>query len=555
MNDRLLFERNLLALASTDPELCRRLSASHTTRGRYRFLTAREGSTVPAIVDRGGAARPLHSLVDPRKEAVRLTSTVRGESYIVLFGLGGAYVAQAAIERQDIHGILAIEFDLDGIAELFAAVDFVSVLGNPRFRLLVDPSEQEIREVLFGSFRPAFSGGISMLPLRPRIDAQPEKFARASGIIKEAIDSISDDYSVQAYFGKRWFANAIRNIRSADKPVSPTPPIRTAAITAAGPSLDMQLNEIGSRRSEFFLLATDTSLPTLLNAGIKPDAVISIDCQHISYYHFMGGIPDSIPLFLDLASPPVVASRTTAPRFFSGGHPLTVYISRIWRSFPRVDTSGGNVTYAAVAMAAQLGADKIELYGADFSYPNGVSYSRGSYIYPHFRGIQTRLQPIESLFSAFIFRNEPLKLERNGDHWRYETKPLVGYRERLERLAEHIDARVVSSDGAGAPIRLPQRKGKRSEPFPLFACGSASCSAIDFLKQYASAIRSLPPMSDSLSAYTARLSSEERDVMMTMLPSAATIRRRDAASPSRFIFEELKDYCLTELDRVITAPI
>ena len=169
----------------------------------------------------------------------------------------------------------------------------------------------------------------------------------------------------------RWFSNIVRNILNIDIDAqdAPFPAVKHVSIAAAGPSLDIQLPRLLETRNNTFLMATDTSLPALLQASLTPDAVVSIDCQHISYLHFMLGLP--CPLYLDLASPPLVASRSPRPRFFSSSHPLTRYVSHKWHPLPAVDTSGGNVTYAAMSLADSLGAEVITLYGADFAYPLG----------------------------------------------------------------------------------------------------------------------------------------------------------------------------------------
>ena len=550
MDERMTFERNLLALAAVDPTLCKRLSSAVTTKERYRLLSARNGSVVPAAADRNGSARPLHSLVDPEKEAQRLMTTVRGAGFLVLFGLGGGFGAAAALAREDVQGLIVVDFDIDGTAELLASKNYVGMFGDPRCRLLIDPSFGDLQEAIHKLYRPALSGGIAVLPLRARVETAPEAFAGASEAVKAIIDSISDDYSVQAYFGKRWFANILRNIRASEGPSHPLPPVKSVAVTAAGPSLDYQLPVLRIRRKEFFILATDTSLPALLDADIKPDAVVSIDCQHISYYHFMRGLPEDVPLYLDLASPPVVASRTLYPRFFSGGHPLTVYVSRTWRSFPRVDTSGGNVTYAAVALADRLGAERIELFGADFSYPFGSPYSRGTYIHPHFRRIQNRLQPLEGLFSSFVFRNESLRKERGEFGWRYETKPLLGYREKLEGLAGRIEARLIPAPGGGAPIRVSAEPKKRTNIFQLTGPGQLKMSSSQFFAGYATAIEGLPVLKTSVCDYYERLSEEGKDVFTTLLPTAAAIRKRENEMAPSQIVEAMKEYGLSELRRI-----
>ncbi len=553
MDERIHFERNMLALASVDPPLCKRLSAAETTRARYRFLNARNGDVVPAAVDRGGAARALHSLVAPEKEAQRLIDTVRG-GFLVLLGLGGGYAAEAALARGDIQGLLIIDFDIDGIAELLASKDYVRIFGDTRCRVLIDPSIEELRKEFHELYRPALSGGISVLPLRPRVDADPLSFERMADAIKLIIDSISDDYSVQAYFGKRWFANIIRNIREADKPVAPAPPVKSIAITAAGPSLDEQLPSIREKRRQFFLLATDTSLPALLDADLKPDAVISIDCQHISYQHFMRGLPEDVPLYLDLASPPVVASQTRVPRFFSGGHPLAVYIARTWRSFPRVDTSGGNVTYAAVALAEKLGAERIALYGADFSYPGGASYARGTYIHPYFRRMQSRLHTLEGLFSSFVFRNVSLRKTLDSRGWRYETKPLIGYRERLEKLATEISAELETAEGFGAPVRIPGTAERGGRSIGMLGAGAARSSGDEFLLDYAQSISRLPePAGSSVCSYIGALNDENRDVFTTLLPTAAAIRKREDGFTTAQVIAATKGFALDEIRKVIAS--
>jgi hypothetical protein len=268
----------------------------------------------------------------------------------------------------------------------------------------------------------------------------------------------------------------------------------------------------------------------------------------------MRGLPSTIPLFTDLASPPIVVSRSSTPRFFTGGHPLTVFVSRSWRSFPQIDTSGGNVTYAAVALAELMGAEQIDLFGADFSYPKGEPYSRGSYIHPYFQRRQTRLQPLEALFAGFVFRNESLRLERGNNSWRYETKPLSSYRQKLERLAQNLGARINICPGHGASIHVPVSGKHRQHSLAMLSAGKPRTSAREFLYFYANSIEALPRFSGSVSTYISRLNEEEQDILTTMLPAAAAIRKRENAFSPGEVFEAVRSYCLTELERNLTAP-
>jgi hypothetical protein len=276
--------------------------------------------------------------VDPRREGARLVeASVSAEGYLIFLGLGGGYYPEAALEREDIQQILVIDFDIHGVAELLASREYIRLFNDPRFTLLVDSSGEILEQYILETWKPALYGGIRVIPLRQRVEQEEERFGQAGDAIKKAIDRLSLDYSVQAHFGKRWFSNIIRNVLTAEKSAPPLPPVKKAVICAAGPSLDEQiprLAEYGAKKKrDCFIIGVDTALPALLKSDIIPDAVISIDCQHISYYHFMGlspqtgfspakfALPPDIPLFLTWQALPYSPPSRKTCGFFPAATP------------------------------------------------------------------------------------------------------------------------------------------------------------------------------------------------------------------------------------------
>jgi hypothetical protein len=553
MDKQYFFERNLLALSRAGGGLCSRLSGAETTLNRYKFLTARSGEEVPALVDPSGAAHPLHSLVDPKREGRRLAESAGDGGFLVILGLGGGFHAAAILEEDAFERVLVIDYDLNGMAELLCSRDYVPLFKDPRFYLLADPSPGEIEEAILALYQPVLSGGIRALPLRART-ALDKRFSEAGRAIEGAIEKVSADYSVQAYFGKRWFSNILRNLPRAAEFTPPIPPIGRAAISAAGPSLDLQIPLLRKKRGDLFLLAADTSLPKLLAEGIRPDGVVSIDCQHISYYHFMAGLPRETLLFMDLASPPRIASASPRPRFGSGGPPLTRYISRRWRPLPEIDSSGANVAYAALSLACALGAREIELYGADFSYPLGRSYARGCYIYPFFEKQQNRFKPLEAQASAFLYRGPLEKKTREDGLWYYETKSLSFYRKRLEEKARTTDRRIIPIPGMGAPIHIEAPEKTPRSPrsiITLFASGKPRTGAAEFLEAYREGIEKLPRKEKRACRYLEGLGGEEQALFMTLLPGAAAIKRREPDLSFSGVIERVREYSINEINRVL----
>jgi hypothetical protein len=532
--DKDTFERNILALSKNNPLLCTQLSSAVTTGGLYRFINSRSGEVIPALTSAAGDAHPLHSTVDPRRESERLISTLTEEGFLVFLGFGGGFEAEAALKREKTKKALVIEYDCDGLAELISSRNYIALFEDPRFYLIADFSPKEIEDHILKSYLPAVDGGIRVFPLRARTDSDT-RFNDAADAVKKSIDSISRDYSVQAYFGKRWFSNIIRNLPLAEKPTAGIPPIKKAIICAAGPSLEEHFSVIKKELCEKeppYLIAADTSFPALIHGGIEPDAIISIDCQHISCRHFFDPIPKKTKLFLELASPPPIASRTENRVFFSGIHPLSLYISREWRALPVLDTSGANVTYAALSLAESLGARAISLYGADFSYPQGKTYARGTYIYPYFENLQSRFTPLEALHSAFLFRDSTLT-KHDANPWYYETQTLKFYREKAAQKENAIYA------------------SKNKKELSFFSSGPVRLNSRAFLASYRKAIEKLSSFDFLRNAPYSDNTENEAEIKATMLPLAAFFRRKNPYIASADLFKEVRSCCLRELSDVI----
>jgi len=553
-----VFRRNLLALSQSNPSLGDILLEAEPDPSVV-VRRARSGQLVP-VACRSGREAPMHSLFDPEREAARLEAAMPAGGFIVAFGLGAGFLLRRYLASSGTTGLLTVEYSAPFLRSILEEVDLSDIFTDARFMLLLDPDPEELREVILSLYVPPIAGGIRSLPLRSRVDLDPEPFRLASETLGSVLGSISDDYSVQAFFGKLWFKNAVRNLFPAERSSAPLPPIRRAAVAAAGPSLEDQIPALAEAQDKgAFLIATDTSLPALLGRGLRPDAVISIDCQHISYYHFLGGIPRGMPLVLDLASPSTLCRLGDSVRFFSSGHPFCAYVSARWRPLPALDTSGGNVTHAALSLAEALGAQSTLLAGADFSYPEGKSYARGTYIYGYFDRCQSRTSPLESLFSGFLFRGTDMDRETGIDlsgrtYTRYLTKPLMAYREHLERFSAQSPMLVVPLEGKGVRISVPgAAKGPSARMRSVFAAGSASCPAAEFLRTYAEELRALPAPRGPAIPYIGSLGNHARDLWTTLLPAASAFQREsgDDGVDAAELLEATREWAIRTVEEAL----
>jgi len=523
----------------------------------YTFEKSRSGEIVPIINLPDGKTQPLHSLVDPKREAQRyITSITKDIGFMVFLGLGGGFFPEAALELTNSQ-VVIIDFDKDSVAQLFAGKDYSKLTDNSRFTLLTDPNSDELKSFLLAYYKPALYNGLKTIPLRTRIEQDRKKFEKAAATIQEALEIIQSDFSVQSHFGLRWFSNIIRNVKNIKEPgenIFFTNQIDEVAIVAAGPSLDSQLDILIEKKiKKTFIICSDTALPVLLNNGIEPDAVVSIDCQFISYYHFLGcKLKQNIPLILDITSPPMLSSLSMSPVFFSSSHPLALYLCKHWQHFRQLDTSGGNVTYTCLSLAENIGAKHITLFGADFAYVNCQTYAKGTYINSYFSNKQNRLTTLEAQMSSFLYRSPFLPCEdskKNNNY--YETSSFRFYRKKLEEKAAMMDCTITCLQGLGAPINIQKKINKIQNIIKKqdTCIQNRNISGLKFLKQYKNDIAALPKIDNDIN----KLNAEEKQVFTTLLPFMAAVKKRNPALKTNDLIEEVKLSCINEIEKVLNT--
>lgn len=553
-------EANLSALAVQQPALADSIRRA-LPDPRLVFQAARNGLVVPGLRSSDGTVT-FHSLYDPRQESGRFAESFRDAGCVVVSGLGAGYHVAALLARAEVGSVVVIEKDAAVLRSLFEHVPLEDLLRDPRLCLAAGVGM--VRSAILASWQPAVMGGLRSAPLRPWCDREPQFFDAADIETKAAIDAVRADYGVQSHFGKRWFANIILNLAHAAPEPPSLPRSEEAIVTAAGPSLELGLARLARERVGRTLVATDTSLPALLRSGIVPDAVLSIDCQNHGYHHFLQGKPPETMLFLDLASPPLLARQgsfrqasSRAPVFVASAHPFARYVASHWLRLPLVDMSGGNVTHAAVSLARVLGARRIVVYGADFCYPEGKAYARGTYLYDYFWSDQSRVSPAETRFFSFVFGSVTGGARREMRDGRavYSTPVLDGYRDRFRGLVESLDAEVIRVQGGGPEVPLGRGasapgagpgRGPSPGPDPVSLPGpSPARTWTEFLADYSRKVEQLPLLS-------AASPLSERELWFTLLPVAARVVK-EGSEPGPGALEEARRWSLERIQRALRS--
>jgi hypothetical protein len=345
-------------------------------------------------------------------------------------------------------------------------------------------------------------------------------------------------------------------------------------VAAAGPSLEEQLADLDSRIP---VISTDTAAPALLQRGIRPASVVSLDCQQVTYHHLLSGgtALRNVPLMADLSTPPTVVRHAAHPVLATTGYPLALLLRRRFSGLPTIDGGGGNVTQAALSAAVSLGARRIHLLGADLAYPCGAPYARDSYLYPHFRSTETRLHPTQSALMEMVLADSQTTSAEEAGRRVYRTPRLSRYRKNLEKQISRLDAEVVFGPPARQPTKSAQgaatatatgaqpgrhraQSGNESRhggdrSVRRFAVPSIS-SRIGWLNEYREEVSALSVPDGAAAGLLGAAGDEHRELWYSVLPAAAAFMgdELDVRRTPEVLAETLR-WTAERLSRVLTS--
>ncbi|MGF6401969.1 hypothetical protein ABH905_005635 [Pseudomonas frederiksbergensis] len=147
-------------------------------------------------------------------------------------------------------------------------------------------------------------------------------------------------------------------------------------VIATGPSLEQHFEVLRAIRSQDerpLFICVDTAYRPLLDHGIRPDVVVSID-QRISGRHLPPeGTVDITLAYMPMVDPQVLVAWQ-GPRY--AGYSASPIYQQMRQQWPKGELYvGGSVIHPAVDLAVKMGAVQITLFGADFAFPNDKTHA------------------------------------------------------------------------------------------------------------------------------------------------------------------------------------
>jgi hypothetical protein len=457
--------RNLAALWATEPRLAREIES--LVEPPYSVERARCGAPTLTL-ESAGREICVHSHHDPLDEARRLVAHVDFDQRVAFFvhGLGLGYHVEAIFERASDEAVICVcEPDLRMIRTALESRDLSRLIESRRVMLLTKLDKSEIF-VRLAQQMAMFSLGYETIEHGPSLRLRPEHHAQFRQWMEEFTQYSRTSINTLVLNGRRTAENIARNIgwyaatpslsRLKDKHKG-----SPAIVVSAGPSLRKNKHLIKSAEGKAVIVAVQTTLQPLLELGVEPNYVTSLDYHEICT-RFFEKLPPTLRTEL------VAEPKATTAIFGMNPGPLSLLGNDFAESLLREMklgkaklTSGSTVAHLAYYLAEHLGCDPIIFVGQDLGFSDGLCYAPGTSYDEVWRPELSRFQTVEMKQWEQVVRDRKI-LRRIPDHQgraMYTEERLFTYLQQFERDFLRSKTRIIDATEGGA-----RKRGATSMP-------------------------------------------------------------------------------------------
>ncbi len=464
-----LFLHNMRALWRCDPTLALAIDAVDDDE-RIPLETTKSGHWTARLPAADGSWVYLHSRYDPQAEADKFIASVpTQEKYcFVVCGLGLGYHVRALLDRLNPEAFMVCaEPSIPLLATALTCTDLADWIAGGRLLFLTDDHKARLHEQL----RPY---GTLLL-----LGAQFVQHPASMRVAEAAQRAIAKALGEFVTYTRMSLVTLVSNSRITCRNIAmnlvhyvSTPPIDIlrdrfqgdpAVVISAGPSLAKNIDQLADLRGKAVLCAVQTALKPLLQRGIVPDFVTTLDFHEISRQFFEG--LDNVHGVHLVAEP-----KAAWPVLDNYAGPMSL-LGNAWAQLILGDAlgargglpAGATVAHLAFYLAVYMGCDPIIFVGQDLAFTGHAFYVPGVEIHQTWRSETNRFHPMEQKEWDRIARNRAILRKVQG--WDggdlYTDELLFTYLEQFEKDIASVPSRVINSTEGGAHIRGAQARPLR----------------------------------------------------------------------------------------------
>lgn len=450
---------NLAALWATEPQLAEAVEAVEEP---YPVEKSKAGPPTVVVTTPDGRKVYLHSRYHPMDEAKRLIDNIPFDSKMTFYtvGVGLGYHFEILFQRASDEAIFCIfEPDVRMIRTALEHRDLSSLMRSNRLMWFHRPTKAEVFQRLT-PHTALVSMGTETIIHAPSAQLH-ESFTQQVEIwISEFAAFTRTNMNTVILNSRKTAENIAANVGW----YAATPSLgrlrdiyrnRPAVIVSAGPSLRKNKHLLPGLEKNAVLIAVQTTLQPLLEMGVEPHFVTSLDYHEICS-RFFEKLPPSIRTEL-IAEP----KATSAVLDLMSG-PITLvgsdFAEALIRELKLNKTglpAGATVAHLAFYLAEHLGCDPIIFVGQDLGFSDGLCYTPGTSYEDVWRPELSRFCTVEMKQWEQIVRERHIlrKIPDFQGRPMYTEERLTTYLHQFERDFSKSRAKIIDATEGGAAKR------------------------------------------------------------------------------------------------------
>lgn len=339
------------------------------------------------IVKKNQKEYRMNSIIHPVLEAERWVKQYQFHnlnSVVAIFGLGNGLFAQKIAENMgESNRVIICEPSVQVFMHVLHQYDLSYLLSHERVEIAVE-------EINIYDFHKALQHYINIANIKTKIMCMHpgyDKVFPEQGILfwKELsyIDIfIKTNINTEMCFGKFFIENILGNLvhlknsNTINELAEVLPVDNPIIIVAGGPSVEENIEALKKAKDKFIIIAVDRSLDFLLDNGIEPDLIASVDpIKPIELFTRRDNV--TIPLLC------ILETQTEILKIHKGKKIIT-RVNRFMKEAYTINgkeapktASGSSVATMAFCAAIAMGFKTIILVGQDLAYRGNVTHLGG----------------------------------------------------------------------------------------------------------------------------------------------------------------------------------
>ncbi len=398
----------------------------------------------------------LHSRIDPIQEAEQLANQLFSDSVasafsaLIFLGLGLGYHYRA-IRRLVPPQTAILIIEKEEQVATFCRDEMT--ITDP---ILVNPTKEELETAI----KELPSANIKMITHRGSHNAFSSYYDSLWQELQTFISHKEINIATLGKFEKIWLRNFFHNIPRIRKsprqqhlsPLMACDNSLPAVLIGAGPSLGDQISWMKENHSYLFLAAVDTALKPMLDQGLQPDVVFTVDGQLINSLYLR---PHSCPcpLIAEPTSHPLSLRHWQGPIFFfSSPFSYVRLYESIHGEFGELK-HGGSVSTNAFDFLTRMRFPEIFLVGQDLAFSKDRAHAAGTYLDELMYNRENRQRPREQALLQQLRSLPPQYRLANQGNQVYTNDKLLYFQNWFNReipLYQH--GKVINLASEGLPL-------------------------------------------------------------------------------------------------------